>query len=255
MTSINYKERGSGYPIILLHGFPFNLSIWDDFANQLAKSFRVFTVDLPGFGKSPILKTPFTINDVAQELASWLEDLKLEKVVMVGHSLGGYVGLSMTKIIPEKISGLVLFHSTAYADSDEKKENRNKVLEFIAKNGVESFTSNFIPPLFADPKHPSIDKVRTIAKHSNEHAVINYTKAMRDRVDTTDVLKSFHKPIMIISGEKDGGITVESVKKQAELSSFIELHVLMNTAHMAMFESEIETIDLIKNFTDKSNRH
>jgi pimeloyl-ACP methyl ester carboxylesterase len=252
--ALNFTERGSGSPVLLIHGFPLNQTIWNHFADELAKSSLVFTVDLPGFGKSPALKSPFTIEDVASEIGQWLKSQKIESTVVVGHSLGGYVALALAKQRPAMVSGLALFHSTAYADSVEKKENRNKVLDFISKNGVLAFTSNFIPPLFADQHHLSIETVRKIAVQATKEAVIDYTKAMRDRKDQSLLLKEFHKPIMIISGEKDQGISVESVQDQAKISKLIEFHILTGVAHMGMFEQPEKTIGLIKDFAQKSNR-
>ena len=255
MATINFAEKGNGLSVILIHGFPFNQKIWGGFADELAKSFRVFIPDLPGFGESPALKSPFSINDVATELLAWIQLKNIQNPVIIGHSLGGYVALAMTQLQPNLPSGLVLFHSTAYADNDEKKANRNKVLDFISKNGVTSFTSNFIPPLFADQKHPSIEMVRNVAIEASEYAVAGYTKAMRDRPDQTALLKEFHKPVLIISGEKDAGITVDSVKKLAEISKTVELHILPDVAHMGMFEKPDLTGQLIQTFVSRSNQH
>jgi pimeloyl-ACP methyl ester carboxylesterase len=254
MSALNFSESGSGLPVVLIHGFPFNQKIWDGYAESLARSFRVFTIDLPGFGKSPLLNPPFTIDDVAREVLSGLRKRQIKDPIVIGHSLGGYVALAMAKQKPDLFPALILFHSTALADTEEKKESRNKVLDFISKNGVEAFTSNFIPPLFADQQHPGIQKTREIAMDASLEAVVNYTKAMRDRNDRTDLLLDFGKPIMIISGTKDGGIPVDSIKKQAEISDKIETHFLNDAAHMGMFEKKENTLELIAEFVRKSNR-
>src|SRR5690606_20750625 len=98
-------------------------------------------------------------------------------------SLGGYVALAMVAQQPDRFAGLGLFHSTAYADTEEKRASRSKVIEFVETNGVEAFTSNFVTPLFADKTHASIQKVREINMKASREAVIGYTKAMRDRPD------------------------------------------------------------------------
>jgi pimeloyl-ACP methyl ester carboxylesterase len=254
MANISFTSRGNGHPVVLLHGFPLNSKIWDDFAVGLSKTFQVFTPDLPGFGQSPPLKAGFSINDVATEILAWLEKQTIKRPVVVGHSLGGYVALAMANQRAELLQGLVLFHSTAYPDTDEKKENRNKVLDFINKNGVQAFTSNFIPPLFADQHHASIAAVRQIATTSSEEAVVGYTKAMRDRESRIDLLRVFPKPVMIITGEKDAGITVESVQKQASEGMNIDVCVLGHVAHMGMLEEPMITANLIRDFVLKSNR-
>lgn len=254
MSQLSFTEKGTGPAVILIHGFPFNKTIWEGFADELTRSFHVYTIDLPGFGESPTLNTSFSIQDIANEILSWIAENEIKHPVLVGHSLGGYVVLAMAKAQPTLPAGFVLFHSTALADSEEKKESRNKVLEFIGKNGVVSFTSNFIGPLFADQSLADIDHVRQIAVQAKQETVKAYTEAMRDRPDQTSLLRDFHRPILIISGEKDPGIPVESVQKQASLSKDIELTILPNVAHMGMYEARGKTISLIEEFVLKSNR-
>lgn len=252
MNTPYFRERGSGAPVVLLHGFPFTNQIWDSFAQKLAEDFRVITPDLPGFGKSPLPVAPLTIDLVAEILISWLREQKISNAVVIGHSLGGYVTLAIAKKSPTLLSAIGLFHSTAFADSQEKKESRNKVIEFIDKHGVEKFTSNFIGPLFADQQHPAIKTIQSIAVQASEHAVKSYTLAMRDRSDLTSVLKDFNKPILFIAGEKDGGIPIDAVKKQAQLSPFAEVHLLPQVAHMGMVESETQTLEIMRRFIKKN---
>jgi pimeloyl-ACP methyl ester carboxylesterase len=251
MSKLFIRELGNGTPVVLLHGFPFDHTIWNSFAKKLSEQFHVLTPDLPGFGQSP-LHSPLTITNVAQVIIDYLVEKKISRSVLIGHSLGGYVALEMAKKSPDLFSSLGLFHSTAYADSDEKKESRNKVLEFIDKHGVQKFTSNFIGPLFADEHHPAVNEIRSISMRASAESVKAYTIAMRDRSDRTAVLAEFSKPILFIAGEKDGGIPVESIKKQAQLSLFSETHILTSVAHMGMVESEHQTLAIVETFIKKS---
>jgi len=248
MAKIELTERGSGHPVVLIHGFPFNSHLWDNFSTRLEKSFRVILVDLPGFGRSEAFSEPHTVDHAASEVIQALKGLGITECSAVGHSLGGYVVLAMAEIEPLLFSKLVLFHSTALADPKEKKENRDKVIEFVNRNGAEAFTSGFINPLFADQKHVEIEQVRKIAIQAKKDTVIAYTKAMRDRPDRTAVLTQFPKPILIIVGEKDPGISVESVENQASLSSDVKVHPMKNTGHMGMFENPEESAHTIIQF-------
>lgn len=252
MTNLFFQESGSGQPVILLHGFPFHHGIWGKFAQRLSASCHVYTVDLPGFGKSPILKTPFTLDQIGESIVTWVFGMNLQKPVLIGHSLGGYVALAAIKKDPGLFSSLGLFHSTAYADTEEKKQSRNKVIEFIEKNGVEAFTSNFIDPLFVDPNHPAISKVKSVAMSATEEAVKNYTIAMRDRTERTEVLRSYPAPVLFLAGEKDPGISVESIKKQAALRVRPAVRIVPNIAHMGMFENETECLNVIQTFIQTS---
>jgi pimeloyl-ACP methyl ester carboxylesterase len=252
MATLFFQERGRGYPVVLIHGFPFHQKIWDSFAEKLSEEFKVFTVDLPGFGKSPGIKSPFTLNQVSEELVRWIEENKLSGCALIGHSLGGYIALAVAHKKPALLASLVLFHSTAYPDSAEKKISRNKVLEFIDKNGVESFTSNFIAPLFVNQQHPAISRVSVIAVQATAETVKGYTTAMRDREDRTDVLKYFNKPILIIGGEKDPGISVDSINTQASVCSSCTTSILQQVAHMGMFEKEKECLLTLRSFIVKT---
>ena len=229
-----------------------NSTVWNEFAVQLSENFSVVTIDLPGFGKSPLpQKQSFTIGDVAEEIIQWLAEKNITKSVVIGHSLGGYVALSMIEKNPDRFAGLGLFHSTAYADSPEKKQSRTKVLDFIDKNGVQAFTSNFIAPLFVNENNPAIERVKQIAVQSSSEAVKGYTLAMRDRPDRTSVLENFNKPLLFISGKKDGGIPVESIIRQSALAPLAEVHVLEDVAHMGMFENPTECTLIIRSFCQK----
>ncbi len=253
MTTVFSQEKGNGKAILLIHGFPFHQGIWEDFTPLLSDKFRVITIDLPGFGKSPALKAPFSLEQVADTLLNFLKEKGIPNIAVIGHSLGGYVALAMVKAKPELFSSLVLFHSTAYADSAEKKASRSKVIELVEKKGALPFTSGFIPPLFADPKHPAIEKVRKIAGESASEAVIGYTMAMRDRLDQIKTLESYKNPTLFLAGQKDPGIPVDSITKQARYCQKPQIHIIDKVAHMGMLEKPAESASKIKDFLDKSH--
>lgn len=249
-VDLAYRERGKGPVVILLHGFPFNQTLWDDYAEKLSAMFRVFTLDLPGFGNSKPLKEPFSIDDISRKVISWIQEKGLRNVVLVGHSMGGYVSLAIAEKAPEILAALVLFHSTAYPDSKEKKESRNKAMAFIAKNGATAFTSSFITPLFANPQHPDIEKVRSIAMQSTAETLTGYIRAMRNRPDRQEVLKNFPKKILFLAGEKDAGIPIDTIHRQAGLCTDASVAVLPDTGHMSMFENREQSLQILKDFVN-----
>jgi pimeloyl-ACP methyl ester carboxylesterase len=251
MADIFYRERGEGNPLIFIHGFPMHQAVWDDFGERFTNVYTVITLDLPGFGKSPVLPYSFSLDQVAEQILNHLAEKEIRDSVVIGHSLGGYVGLSMIQKRPDLFSGIGLFHSTAYADSTEKKESREKVLEFVAKNGAPAFTTNFIAPLFANPQHPGIETVKKIAVQSSGAAVVGYTMAMRDRQDQTKTLKNFKKPTLFLGGDKDPGIPPETISRQAANCQHPEIHILRDVAHMGMFEKPAEAAAKIKGFLNK----
>lgn len=248
---LHSREQGTGPTVILLHGFPMNLHVWDEMAEKLSDSYHVVTVDLPGFGKSPGLPDGFTLEDVARTLYRWISEKGFSKPVITGHSLGGYVTLALAEQEPDSLAGICLFHSTAVADSEEKKQARNKALEFIDKQGVEAFTSNFISQLYADAQHSSVTHVKKIAVQSSRTAVKGYTVAMRDRKDRTGVLAGFPRPVLFLAGEKDALIPAETIRHQASLNPLAQAVILPAVAHMGMFEAEGSCLKHIQKFIQK----
>ena len=253
MSIIRFSVSGSGDPVILLHGFPLNCKMWQNFSGELAKTNKVYTPDLPGFGKSEPLPDGFSLKDVAQTLLSWMEEQKISKCVLIGHSLGGYIVLHMAELDPDKFAGIGLFHSTALDDSKEKKESRTKVVEFVHKNGAEAFTTNFIEPLFIDRNNASIPAVKKIAGEASAQAVIGYTLAMRDRKNQQEILKLFPRPILFLAGQQDNGIPVETIKLQSSYCQHPELHILAQSAHMGMYEQFEQSAEIVKHFTEVSH--
>jgi len=159
----------------------------------------------------------------------------------MGHSLGGNFTLSFAEQFPETLLGIGLIHSTAYADNEEKKHNRDKMIRFIKRYGVQKFVSEFIPRLF----HQNGEKIQKIIeeligetdKISNE-CVINYALAMKNRSDRTRILKEQNTPILFIVGENDNLISKNDFLAQSRVLDPEFVIILKNSGHMGMFEAQ-----------------
>lgn len=248
MKSIHYTEKGKGPVLLFLHGFCETHEIWDEIVPQLSIHFRVITPDLPGFGESKPLSNPFTIKEVGQAVIDFLTKAKIHKCVIIGHSLGGYVALAIAEARPDLLEGLCLFHSTAHPDSDEKKLNRERVMDFVRKNGVQPFVETFVPGLFFQKIQGNIDVVYKIASKTSKDTVLSYSEAMRDRPNMTGVFNVLKKPVLFLAGEKDAIITISSLDLQSKLSNYAQLKVLNETGHMGMFEDTAGSIKILKDF-------
>jgi pimeloyl-ACP methyl ester carboxylesterase len=248
MSPIHHQELGNGHPLVLIHGFCETHEIWEEVAIDLAKDFKVYLPDLPGFGKSPLPNPPFTIDDIGLLMADWLRDLNLKRAVVVGHSLGGYVALAMAVKDQGRIAGLGLFHSTAAADSEEKKANRNKTAEFVKANGVAPFVEVFVPGLFYQKDNHYLNQVMKMARRTRQDALLAYTYAMRDRPSREDWLKTFDNKFLIVAGEYDSIIPVSLLREQAREIPKAEFKLLENSGHMGMYESHVKTMETIKRF-------
>jgi pimeloyl-ACP methyl ester carboxylesterase len=250
MSSISYRTMGEGKPVVLLHGFCESNQIWGVFANLLSQKCQLHIPDLPGFGKSELPAGQFSINDIATIMWDWFDEKKITNPVIVGHSLGGYVALAMTNQRPDSVAGFSLFHSTAKADTQEKKANRDKTIAFVNKNGVAPYIETFVPGLFFNKEHQSIKDVFAIAHTTPKETLVAYASAMRDRPALRNVLDDFDKPILIIAGEKDEIIPLDTLMDQAIQLRKGRLSILSDTGHMGMLESTNRSVEIVTQFVD-----
>lgn len=248
MATIHYREAGSGHPIIFLHGFCDTHELWNEFIQPFTTSYRVLTPDLPGFGKSEILLAPFSINQVADALAEWVRSLGMDRFVVVGHSLGGYIALALLERHPGLLAGLVLFHSTPYPDSQERKKIRNKVIEFVNENGVAPFIETFVPGLFADKKHPAIPATRLRCGQTRSGSLVGYAEAMRERPDRSEGMQNAQIPLLTMGGVKDSLIPIEDLRNLAAKAPKIRLIELEETGHMGMFEAKKQAQNILSSY-------
>ncbi len=250
-----YSESGTptpNAPLVLLHGFCENHLIWRRLETSLAPHCRVLCPDLPGFGKSPLPTNDFQLPDIADALYDWLQGLGIERCILVGHSLGGYVSLAFLEKHPDMVEGIGLMNSTAYADSEERKGTRDNVIAFVEKHGVEKFIDSFVPQLFYSKKREAlkeeIEELLSIARTTPQDSLIAYTRALQQRKDRLEVLKHFRRPIFYIVGEEDSSIPLADSQKQIKTLSNYEVHILKQSGHIAMYEKPEECQSIIRNF-------
>ncbi len=251
MATIHFTDEGAGTPLVFIHGYCESHTLWLDFVQPFTKNYRVICIDLPGFGKSLLPIHEFTIKEIAKSVWELLDTIHVKTCFVIGHSLGGYVMLEMAHQQPTRMEGFCMFHSTAYADDENKKVNRTKVMEFVAKNGTAPFVQTLIPSLFANPHHPATKALLNEASQVDPKTVIAYACAMRDREDMTKLYATLSKPILFFLGAKDNVIPPESIWKQAENAPQKLVHELHEVAHMGMLEASAETKKVLLEFLDK----
>jgi len=251
---LKYTDEGQGMPIVFLHGFPENKFIWKNFSEKLRDKFRVICLDLPGFGENPALDAPLTITDMAERVMRQLDAMSIDKCVLIGHSLGGYVSLAFAEKYPSRIMGLGLFHSTAMSDSLEKKQGRNRSIDFIERYGINEFLNEFVKPLFYEPRREElkddINFITEIGKATPKSTIIEVIKAMRDRKDRTKILEKATYPVVFIAGRNDHAINLSTSTPQFWLPADVTIHVLNETCHMGMFERPNETLLHVSQFLE-----
>lgn len=252
MNKIHFYEAGKGIPVVFLHGFCESNKIWSELTKNLSDEFRILCPDLPGFGNSDKLQNPFSLEQVGNELILWLNKLGIYKAVIIGHSLGGYVALELLRKYPESVVGIGLFNSSAFEDTPDKKENRDKLIQFLNHNGVAPFIKTFVPSLFYPPTISNsqnvIEQISSDGLTLETDVVAGYAAAMRDREDGMDLLRKYSSRILLIAGEFDQNIPIEKTKKMASILKKENSHIMSNSAHMSLFEQPEACYGIIRTF-------
>ncbi len=250
-SKIHYNIQGEGKPIMLIHGFGEDGKIWENQIEFLRKDYLIIVPDLPGSGKSEILLGEnILIDDYAEVIKAILKEEQISKCAMLGHSMGGYIILSFVEKYPQLSNSFGLIHSTAYADSEAKKETRQKAIDFIIQNGSKAFLKTSIPGLFFDNKKSNIDIEKLIQNGSNfkPNSLVQYYKAMIVRPDKTSVLTSFAKPVLFIIGQHDQAIPLTDILQQTYLPSHAYIYILRKSAHMGLLEEKERVNEILAQF-------
>lgn len=270
-SSIYYKVIGEGPLVLLVHGFGETGNVWQGQADVLKSRFRLIIPDLPGSGLSQFVDGA-GVDDYAAAI-KLIVDTELgsetkasssyqtknvssnnnhAKVAMIGHSMGGYITLAFAEKYPGCLNSFGLFHSTALADNEEKIVAREKGIEFIRNNGPYAFIKKSTPNLFTKKfviSHPK--KIATLieeAKHFTEAALVQYYECMISRPDRINVLNSFQEPVLIIAGEQDTNISLQSLLQQCHLPLQSYFTILQQSAHMGMWEEKEKVEGILLDF-------
>jgi len=247
---IIFEKRGSGQPLILIHGFCESKEMWITFSKELAKTHTVYAIDLPGITDHHIPKELTTLENVAVIIHDWMEDNHIHNPIVIGHSLGGYVTLALAELMGSGLKAIGLFHSTALSDNNDKRKTRNNTITFIKKHGVDKFIDSFVPPLFSEQHRitlqEKIDELITSGKNWSKEGVIAYITAMRDRKDRMEVWENFKGKKLMIAGVLDVAVNIEASRMH---KPFVDIYCeLEDVGHMGMFEAEEKTIKIIMDF-------
>lgn len=242
--------------VVLIHGFGEDHHIWDPLLPYLPEGFQYLIPDLPGSGKEPLPDT-WQADPSIDQLAYFISHLlelksKTGKVTLIGHSMGGYVALAFAEKYPEKVQALMLFHSTAFADSTEKKELRAKSIRFIQEHGAAAFIAQTTPNLFSEAyRQNNPEKLAgTIAFYSNfsPDALVWYTAAMMNRPEHLEVIRKADFPVGFVIGMLDKAVDPQQALSLVPLPAISHVQVLENAAHMGMLEATAETGPFLEKF-------
>lgn len=248
---VSFTDTGKGKAVVFLHGFLGDKTVWNYYIKQLASSTtRVITIDLLGHGKTECLSYVHTMEEMAEAVYEVLKHLKLRKYFLVGHSMGGYVSLALAENYPDEIRGLCMFHSSAKADSEGKKKDRNRAIKVVKRN-AKIFIDEAIPNLFNTKHKPhtnAINKAKKIALQTSQQGIVAALEGMKKRLDREIILRFAPYPVLYIIGKEDNILPYEDLISQAELAEENSYLLLDNVGHMGFFEAKRECLASLKDF-------
>lgn len=236
--------------LVFLHGYGLDKRIWQ--INPLTNlDYPALYFDLDGYGESKT--SAFSkLDQQASALLSRLKNMNISSIILIGHSMGGYIALEMLKMDRKRIRGVILLNSHPFADSLSKKEQRNKVIAHLQKNTAHSYKKFFAHSLFSkqfiDHNPNFFEKVYTIIQEQDVDHLISSLKAMRDRMDYSDLLSSIEKPVMIIHGNKDAIIPISLINSASALPQVVFCHQIELGSHMGMIENPQLIVHYIRSF-------
>ncbi|HTJ13837.1 MAG TPA: alpha/beta hydrolase [Dinghuibacter sp.] len=251
-NAIAYEDTGKGPIVVLLHGFAEDSTVWKHQVAHLSVHYRVIAPDWPGSGLSPKKDTAPSMEHFADLLHAILSHESIDRCAVIGHSMGGYVALAFAEAYAGLLTGLGLFHSTAFPDTKEKIQLRRRAQEFMRENGAAPFVRQSTPNLFAatfKEQHP--DEVTALVDRSSvftADTLIGYYEAMIERPDRTRVLAACDVPVLLIGGAQDNAVPIADTLRQSPMAATTFLHVLEDVAHMGMWEAPIASEKILTDY-------
>lgn len=242
-VDIYYEIHGEGLarPLVLLHGFMEDSSIWEHMVNELKTQRSIVVVDLPGHGRSGGYSEILTMESMAQVVKKVLEKENLKEVSLAGHSMGGYVSLEFLNKFPMMVKSLVLINSTPAADSEEKKRNRERAIDLVKQN-QKAFQSMAISNLFEaghrEEFQLEIEALKSRAYGMNLEHIVAAIKGMKIRTNHIPIFSEFHRQKIIIAGKDDPVLDFNELKLLAKRCKS-EFYSLEN-GHMSFIEDREE---------------
>jgi pimeloyl-ACP methyl ester carboxylesterase len=253
-VSVTYKVSGvADNVLVLLHGFCETHAIWNAYSSKLSKSNIVIAIDLLGFGGSGSLGELNSMEDNAAAVNEVLKACKVKKASIIGHSMGGYVALAFAEAFPKKLSKIVLFHSTAFADSEEKKKDRMRAIEVVRKSAA-LYAKGLVENLFYKDSYmkfaKKVNEIDLIAKKSSAEAIIGALAGMSARKDRSAILEKMDVSVLFIFGKQDNVLPLEKVLPQISMPKHAEVLILDKVGHMGFIEADKACLKVISDFVD-----
>ncbi|HEX7192787.1 MAG TPA: alpha/beta hydrolase, partial [Thermoanaerobaculia bacterium] len=244
MKTIHYHDDGEGFPIVWVHGFPLSSKVFEP---QVAiDQFRHIRVDLRGFGKTPPAEGETSMASYARDVLDVMDDAKIDRAVIGGISMGGYVVMQLLRDAPERVAALLLLDTRETADTEEGRATRFKQAEEVAKSGIGSVVDSMTPKMAIGEEARAA--VRKIMEESSPKGVIAALKAMAARPDSAETLRNARVPALVVVGDRDEITPPRDAERMVSLIPHAEQAPIAKAAHAANFERPEQLNPLIHAF-------
>jgi 3-oxoadipate enol-lactonase len=250
-VKLRYTEIGRGMPVVLLHGFPLSGVIWAQQQRELGDQFHVVVPDLRGHGASPAPEGPYEMAKLARDVIDLLDELRIERAVWLGHSMGGYVTLAGWNLAPQRFLGLGLVASHAAADTEEGRQGRFRLAEQVAAQGSRVAADGMVPKLFAPQlpaDDPAIDLVRQLILKTHPTGIVGALHGMAARADSTGLLPKIQVPSLVLAGDQDTIIPLARAEATAAAMPNSALAIVEEAGHLPMLEQPAATTAALRQF-------
>lgn len=238
--NLAYTDRGSGMPLVFLHAFPLNRSMWEPQVKALATRYRVIAPDLRGHGESDAPLWRYTMDQFAGDVVGLLDHLSLARAVFIGLSMGGYILLALQRKYPERLQALVLADTRAQADTEEGRLNRFALAQVAYREGAGAVAEAMLPRLLSPAslqgRPDLVGQVRAIITSNQVSGIAGDLMAMADRPDSVPILKQIACPTLVIVGEADQATPPTDARLMAEAIPGARLGIILQAGHLANLE-------------------
>ncbi|MEW6337913.1 MAG: alpha/beta fold hydrolase [Acidobacteriota bacterium] len=246
------EDHGEGVPLLLIHGFPLSSEIWRPIRPALEQVARVITPDLRGFGESDAEGGDYDVRSYTTDVIALLDLLGIERAVIGGHSMGGYIAQRCAAEHRERLLGLLLVSTRASGDGQEARARRNAAIDHIRRQGSAEFLASFVPKLIGPSTRERAprfaDELASLAAEVPDHVLIGCLAGMRDRPDFTADLPGIDVPALVLVGDEDSVTPLEDARLMAQLLPRATLAVIPGAGHTPSIERPIATSEAIARF-------
>jgi pimeloyl-ACP methyl ester carboxylesterase len=249
--NIHYHDEGEGLPVIFIHAFALNQTMWQEQVAALKNQYRCITLDLRGFAHSGVVEQT-SINQMASDVRQLMQALAIDKAVLVGLSMGGYIAFAFYRQFKEAVQALVFADTRATADTDEARANRRRSAEKALREGATAIADETTPKLLGDTTlatNPDLVKrVHSIQAANSPVGIAAAQNAMAERADATDLLSQIHCPTLVIVGSEDKLTPPAEAEVIQQGIRNAKLMVIENSGHLSNMETPAKFNKILQEF-------